>query len=177
MKKLVFSILFLNLFFLPVSACAQEPKLIQLRDGSTLTGNVVELNSGVYTIKTENLGVMKIKEEDIVSISNKRFADAQALQAAPVQAGTPAPSLTKSNLNSQVQLMQQNILSDPAMMADLQELVSDPEIVQILTDETFMSTIMNLDMEAIEKDPKYQKLMHNYKMRTFIEKLKSKQQN
>lgn len=175
MKKLFSAFFMFYTLCLTLPAGAQEPKLIHLRDGSSLTGNVIELSRGIYTIKTENLGVMKIREEDIVSISNKRFADAQAREAVPAEAGTLSPGLTKSNLNSQVQVLQESILSDPEMMKDIQALISDPEIVQILTDETFMSSIMELDMDAIEKDPKYKKLMHNYKMRTFIEKIKSRQ--
>jgi len=175
MNKLFPLILVFSFILLTSPAEAQEPKLIQLKDGSTLTGNVIELNHGVYTIKTETLGIMKINEDDILSISNKRFADAQAKDAVPAEAGTLSPGLTKSNLNSQVQILQQDILTDPEMMADLQQMISDPEIVEILTDESFMRNVMNLDMEAIENDPRYEKLMHNYKMRTFIEKLKNRQ--
>ena len=65
-------------------------------------------------------------------------------------------------------------MSDPELMNEIQGLISDPEIVQVLSDKDFVNSMMALDYEAIENHPKYRKLMHNYKMRKFIDKLKAK---
>lgn len=153
-----------------------KSKLIHLRDGSSLTGNVLSLNRGVYTIQTENLGVMKVKEGDILSISNPGFAPQEAKEAPPLRPGEMAPRLTQSNLGYQVQTLQSNIMQDPELMQDIQVLMSDPKIVQILTDESFMQKVMSLDMESIENDPRYRDLLYNPRMRRFIQKIQARDQ-
>lgn len=160
-----------------VSAEAEtKAKLIHLRDGSSLTGNVISLDRGVYTVKTENLGTMRVRQEDIVSISNPGFAPKEAQTAEPLVPGQMAPHLTKSNLGYQVQTLQSSIMSDPELVKDIQVLMSDPEIVQIIQDEAFMQKIMTLDMDTIESDPRYRDLMYNPRMRRFIQKLQARDQ-
>ena len=153
-----------------------KTKLIHLRDGSSLTGNVLSLNRGEYTIQTKNLGVMKVREDDIVSISNPGFAPQEAQAAEPLMPGQMAPHLTKSNLGHQVQTLQSSIMGDPELVEDIQVLMSDPEIVKIIQDETFMQKIMTLDMDSIENDPRYRDLMYNPRMRRFIQKLQARDQ-
>ncbi|MBZ0167013.1 MAG: hypothetical protein K8I00_09415 [Candidatus Omnitrophica bacterium] len=175
MRKLIpICILVLSLVASATAHAESKSKLIHLRDGSSLTGNVLSLNRGVYTVQTANLGIMKVKEEDIISISNPGLAPREAQEAQPYRPGELAPRLTTSNLGSQVQTLQGSIMQDPELLQDIQVMMSDPEIVKILTDQAFMEKIMTLDMESIENDPRYRDLMYNPRMRRFIQKLQAR---
>ncbi|MBP9855095.1 MAG: hypothetical protein KBD53_09545 [Candidatus Omnitrophica bacterium] len=173
----IFCILMINL-----PAQAEQEKLIQLKDGSSLTGQVLGLVDKVYTIRTADLGMIKIEEEKILSISNKNIETNQipATEPALIPVAVPTinttpttPNLTSSNMNAQMQTIQQDIMSNPVLMADIQAMASDPEIVKLLTDPAFMQSMMSMDMAAIQNDPKFKVLLENEKMRSLIEKIKN----
>ena len=62
--------------YLLVSAClsAANPAVgaanrdIELTDGSHLVGEIVAVDQGTYTVKSERLGVVRLKDADIVAI-------------------------------------------------------------------------------------------------------------
>ncbi len=74
----------------------------------------------------------------------------------------------------QVEAAQAQMMNDPEIMSDIQEMMKDPEMVKLLTDPELMKKVTSHDLEAIAKDPKAQELMRNPKMLELIQKMQSK---
>ncbi len=167
MKKYFLFIAF-ALFLTTIStiSSAQTSKTIALKDGSFLKGEVVQLNDGVYTIETSNLGRIAIPESDILSITSA--------QADKSQNQKPNTS-QKKQIQNQVEAMQGSILSDPALMMEIQNIVNDPEVQALLTDPTLLDDVLTYDPEKIEKNNSAQDLIQNPKIQNLINKIQQKE--
>ena len=150
---------------LALCAHAQSASLrtITLKDGSVIKGNVLQLADGVYTIETGNLGKVNVAESEIVSI---------AAEAAPAQPQDTVPS--SASLKSRAQEIQANLLSDPEVMTEIQNIMQDPEIRGVLSDPAFMNAIMSYDPAQIQHNEKTQYLLQNPKFRSLMEKMRKK---
>jgi len=102
---------------------AQSVKIIKLKDGSALKGEVIQLANGIYTIKTSNLGEIDIPESDILSI---------AAPGAVVQESTQSSGSENNAIKSQVQQVQGALLSDPKLMMEIQEVMQNEEVMKML---------------------------------------------
>lgn len=172
MKNILMSILACALLLFANPANAISAKIITLKDGSTLKGNVLELSRGVYKIKTQTLGIMEINQDDISSIATERMHKAH--QAETQESVSVAPVVTQANLTAQVEKVQSQIMGNPAMMAEIQTLMNDPQIMDVIADPEFMQKIMKLDLNSIQDNPDFKKLLDNPKMRSLINQLQSK---
>src|SRR5574341_1365277 len=73
MKLFITAILYV-LIALSTSSFAAEVREIELNDGSIVTGEVVSLSNGVYTIRAASLGTITIEESKVRSIRQKGAA-------------------------------------------------------------------------------------------------------
>lgn len=166
MKKLL-----LRLFIIVAAAnfalCAfaQSTKTITLKDGSVIKGAVTQLADGIYTLETSNLGKITVPEAEVVSIT------AEAAPA-PQEGNTGSASL-----KSQAQEIQTNLLSDPSIMAEIQNIMQDPEIRGVLSDPAFMQAIMSYNPDQIQQSEKTQYLLQNPKFQSLMEKIRKKLPN
>ncbi len=173
MSKKIGTLVILAVFLIASSALAEDPRVISLKDGSTIRGNVVSLSSGKYKIKTQTLGIVEVDQDQIESISSERMYRAnQSAQSQPAAVADVAPVITQANLTAQVERVQNRVMSDPAMMAEIQTLMNDPQIMSVISDPEFMKKLMSLDMKSIESNPQFQQLLQNPKMLELINKLK-----
>lgn len=158
-----FKAILITLLFLTSAtvAGAQSSKSIQLNDGSTIQGKVVGMSNGVYTIETPSMGTIELTEDKIMNIVD-------ANQAA-------GPMMNNQGLQQQVMQMQQQIFSDPALMAEVQALAQDPEIMQLLSDPALMQAATQMDVNGVGTHPNAQKLMTNPKMQELMEKIANEQ--
>ena len=157
-KKIVLSLLFL------ISAAsfvlANETQVITLKDGSQIKGELVAVGGGVYTIHTAAMGDVKVNVSQVASISNA--------------AAMPAPAASAdNNFDQKVQAAQHRLMSDPQMMMQIQEMIKDPEMMQLLTDPSVSQAVMSRDLKALQSNPKAQQLINNPKMRGLMEQMKS----
>jgi len=164
MKKILFR------FFLIVAAAnlalcahAQSAKTITLKDGSVIKGNVLQLTDGIYTLETDNIGKVNVAESEIVSIAAE---STPALQA--------TGDTASAALKGQAQEIQTNLLSDPSIMAEIQNIMQDPEIRGVLSDPAFMNAIMSYDPKQIQQSEKTQYLLQNPKFQSLMEKIQQK---
>ena len=164
MKKL-FSTLFLIIAAANLALCAhaQAAKVITLKDGSVIKGNVLQLTDGIYTLETDNLGKVNVAESEIVSIAAE---SPPALQA--------TGDTASAALKGQAQEIQTNLLSDPSIMAEIQNIMQDPEIRGVLSDPAFMNAIMSYDPKQIQQSEKTQYLLQNPKFQSLMEKIQQK---
>ncbi len=69
MKKNLKPLLFLIFLGLACPLYAQAAKVLTLKDGSVIKGEVLRLEDHVYTVETPNLGKVQIPEADILTIA------------------------------------------------------------------------------------------------------------
>lgn len=155
----------LLLVFCCIGPASAQEQTITLRDGTVMKGELVQVENGVYTIQSSSLGQTQIKAEEIASINTG------TTPAANTAASTPQPSM-----NAQMQQLQSTIMANPDMMADIQSIAADPDVVKLITTPGMLQAITSKDVEALKNNPAAQQLMQNPKIQMLIERLKSTQQ-
>lgn len=142
-------------------AHAQATKIITLKDGSVIKGEVTQLSDGVYTLKTPNLGDIRVPEAEVVSLVAEGAAQT-------------AQSTQNESIKDQAQGIQASLLSDPEIMTEIQNIMQDPEIRGVLSDPAFMNAIFSYNPDQIRQNEKTQNLLQNPKFRSLIEKVRKK---
>ncbi len=169
--KITVQILILALCVLP--ALGRTEAIISLQDGSQLRGEVISMQDGVYTIQTPIIGTLQVQSNQITSIS----AGGTSAPANPVPETAPAGNANNAEINQKLNTMQTQLLADPQFIAEVQELVNDPEIVQLMSDPSIMQAVMARDVRMMESNPRAKELMANPKMQALIEKLQRQNSN
>lgn len=151
-----FTLIIVMLLMLPLSGSllAAEIKEIELTDGSVITGEVLSLNSGVYTIRTSSLGTLKIEDRKVRSIRQPG-----ALSSRP------------SGPNSETRSLQDKMMSDQDVMSMIKSLKDDPQFTKILEDPDIMNAVSSGDTAALMANPKFLQLLHNPTVRDIQQKV------
>ena len=139
---------------LAVTSSAAEIKEIELTDGSIITGEVLSLSSGVYTIRTVSLGVLKIDDAKVRAIRPQ---------------GTP--SAQRSGQTGDVKSLQDKMMSDRDVMGMIQSLKDDPQFTKILEDPEIMNAVQSGDTAALMANPKFLQLLNNPTVRDIQQKV------
>ena len=167
MYKIIFIFAALTLSINTVTFADQGQQVITLKDGSQIKGQLAGIDNGVYTVKTPIIGDVHVAASDVASITNGNVPVATV----PSQATASAPSMDQQIANSQKQLM-----SNPQVMADLQQMAQDPEIMQALSDPAVVQAVTSHDYQAVQSNPKIQALMSNPRMQALLQKMAAQQQ-
>ncbi|MBU1043213.1 MAG: hypothetical protein KJ915_02305 [Candidatus Omnitrophica bacterium] len=163
--RLRISLVLLSLVLFVNSAFCAQRKEITLQDNTVIYGEVVGLENGIYKIKTNDMGLLTISEEKVVSIRNQTQGnnivnqDANDLQFAPQNPADPRA------VEAGVEALKRKMSSDPATMQTITALQNDPELIAVLNDPEIMSAITSGDIEALNSNPKFIKLMNNSKIK------------
>lgn len=144
---------------------AQTAKIITLKDGSVLKGKVIQLDNGIYTIETSNLGSINIPEVNILSIASPEATKVQQSESNASE---------KAQLKNQVQKIQGSILSDPGLMMDIQNIIKDEEVQVLLSNPKLLDDVMSYDQEKIRQNDDVQSLMQNPKIQNLMNKIQQK---
>ncbi len=160
MKKIiVFSLLAAILW--PGAAAAGEKSRIELTDGSSITGEVMEMREGSYRIKSDSLGEIRIPSSRVRSIVSGTSASHSS--------GKPSQGILSAVPdNPQIESIQKEIASDPKMVELIQTLMSDPELMNTLNDPVMIDKINRGDTASLENDKGFQKIMANPKVREIV---------
>jgi hypothetical protein len=140
------------------SARAGELREIELKDGSIITGEVVSLNNGIYTIKSDTLGTLKVEESKVRVIRPRSLSQ--------------GPGAAQNNTNSNVQTLQHRMMSDQEIMGMIQSLQNDPEFKKLLEDPEIMKAVNAGDVAALTANPKFMKLLDNPTVQEIQKKVK-----
>ena len=145
------SVMFLVAILIPAWVHAAPVQYIEFSDGSRVRAEVISLDEGVYTLRSEMLGEMRIPADRIKSISTRELAGTAA-----------APGLsTQAQINS----MRESLLQNPNTLAKIQSLQNDPLVKEILSDEAAMRAINSGDLETLINDPRFNALMEHSTVR------------
>lgn len=149
------------LFVLAISAqtaLAGEIREIELNDGSVITGELLSLSGGIYTIKSASLGTVRVEEAKIRAVRSK----------------TPTSSGLQSNGGASVQAgsLTDRMMNDVEIMTMIQGLQDDQDFKKILADPEIMQAIKNNDFATLMSKPEFLKLLDKPSVRNIQEKVK-----
>ena len=130
---------------------AAETREIELTDGSVITGEVVSLSGGIYTVRSAALGTLRIEA------SNIRVIRLQG--AAPRNSG------------GQVKSFEDRMLGDSEIMDTLRTLQDDPDLQKILQDPEVMKAVQTFDIDALMRNPEFMKLLNKQSVQDINKKL------
>ncbi len=153
LRLLSVPLLFLLFVLFVQHAAAGEIRVIELTDGSMITGEVSSLNNGVYIIKSDSLGTIKLEESKIRAIRSK-------------SSGTNAASVRETGA------LQGKMLSDKEIMGLIQSLQNDPDFKKALEDPEIMKAVNAGDVPALTANPKFMKLLDNATVKEIQNKTK-----
>lgn len=137
----------------PHWASADATRVIELIDGSQITGVIVDYGDGTYTIQSEILGLLQLPDEQIRSIRSpsQTSNQAEALDREPSDSAT----------ESQLEKIQTRILAEPDVLALVMSLQQDPDVLAILSDSQIMQAIMSGQITMLQDHPKFHELENN----------------
>jgi hypothetical protein len=72
---------------------------------------------------------------------------------------------------SQVQELQEKILSDGEVMNLVNVLQNDPEIQAVLNDPSVLQAILSIDINSLKNNPRFRKLLDNPRMKDIMQRL------
>jgi hypothetical protein len=156
MKSLIISCCMCLIFF-TVRADAGEIRDIELKDGSVISGEVLSLSGGIYTIKSDSLGIINLEESKIRAIRSKP---------------SPGPASGSTGTAAGVRSLQERMMSDKEIMTMIQALQNDPEFKKALEDPEVMKAVQTGDLAALMANPKFMKLLNNARVREIEKKVK-----
>jgi hypothetical protein len=133
------------------SALASEMREIELTDGSVISGEIVSLSKGVYTVRSEALGSIQIRESKIRAIRT----------AGPRREGT----------GDQVNSIEQKMTGDADIMSMVKSLRSDPDFQEILRDPEVIKAVQAGDIAALMANPKFMKLLNKQAVQRIKDKI------
>jgi hypothetical protein len=148
------TILCLFLLLFVQEASAGRTQIIELTDGSTITGEVVSLADGVYTIRSDSLGTVKVDAAKIRAIRSGSSSGAGAVSSDEVKALT------------------EKMAGDSDIMARILSLQNDPEFKKALEDPAIMKAVSEGDIPALTSNPKFMKLLDNATVKEIGEKVR-----
>jgi len=171
MKKYIFiSILLICSLITSKLLWADSVRIITLKDGSKLSGKIGAVENDLYSVQTENLGLLQINGSNITSITEPEFDTAISALPTPV----PSASLTgdSGQFKNQVQQLQGQFMTNPGFIADIQNITQDKEIMQLLSDPELLGLVSSYDQDKIKNSPKIQQLMQNPKIKELVDKMR-----
>jgi hypothetical protein len=131
---------------------AAETREIELTDGSVITGEVVSLSGGIYTVKSATLGTLRIEASSIRVIRLR---------------GAAAPSYS----GGQVKSLEDKMLGDNEIMDLIHALQNDPDLQKVLQDPEVMKAVQTFDIDALMRNPEFMKLLNKQSVQDINKKL------
>ncbi len=135
-------------------AIAATP-MIELNDGSRVRGEIVALENGVYTVESEHLGRIEVRQQDIRRIEYDASAESAAADAS----------------RARIQALQRDLAADGEIFSLIQQLQSDPQLKEILADPEIMRAVAAGNLAALAANPKFMQLMNNPNIRAITSKV------
>lgn len=165
MNRLPIFSLLLSLFsvLMVSNAWAAGVKEFQLKDGSRLTGELVEVTEGRFVVQSASLGRVELDAEQVVSMDTPGGISPSSPSNTTAPAGIDLQALMSQT--------QQRINSNPALLEQVRSLSQDPELSALASDPAFVRLLMSGDLQAIQQDPRMQQLMSNPRLQGLVRQL------
>lgn len=131
-----------------VLGCSQvfaDERTIELMDGSQLTGEIVSLKDGMYTLRSKSLGTLQLEESKIRAIRSP---------------SSSSPS-TPSDHHAEIQSLKALMMSKPELMEKIATLQNQPDVQKILSDPNLVNLINAEDVSTLMASPQFMQLLEN----------------
>ena len=142
-------LVFLLVWILPIYVFAGDNARLKLKDGSTISGEVLSMQNGQYEIFTNSLGKLKVNASMVLSI------EYGVPEMIPSQGQSPNNLLDKNKLQS----LQQEMFSDGQIMNLMLSLQNDPVVMKILSDPELMKAITSGNINMLQNNSRIAELM------------------
>lgn len=140
---------------------------VVLKDGTVIHGEIESLQNGVYTVRTDSLGTVRVRQKQVRSIDES----GGAAKSAPAASSTEGASSRGAELQSIRQGVRSTLARDPQLMQLLLSLQNDPQMRAVLGDPGLMGEIAAGDYTALQNDPKMIALMHDSAVQAILGQL------
>lgn len=130
---------------------AAETREIELTDGSVITGEVVSLSGGIYTVRSAALGTLRI--------------EASSIRVIRLRGAAP------SNYGCQAKSFEDRMLGDSEIMDLIHALQNDPDLQKILQDPEIMKAVQAFDIDTLMRNPEFMKLLNKQSVQDINKKL------
>ena len=134
---------------------------IELTDGSVIYGEILSVDSGVYTIRSSTMGVLKIDQSKIRGI---RFGSYGADKES-------SADLPKEGAPSELQAIQKSLLGNEEVLSIILSLQEDPEFQKILNDPSVMDAVLSGDIQSLMANPKFLQILNHPKIKAIQSKM------
>ncbi len=153
MKKIALLVIFFFLILMTFSSnlFAGQLNEIELVDGGIILGEIISKSDGVYVVKSESLGTLKVKESEI------RFIRMES--AGATEKGIASPP--KGAAASEIQSLQQSMMNNDEVMGLVMSLQKNPKMQELLKDPGFMKAVSAGDITTLMSNPKFIELLNN----------------
>jgi len=149
-KLLVISVFFF-LSALFCNAVAGQTSEIELVDGGIIFGEIISHSDGVYVVRSNSLGTVRVNESEI------RLIRPQAGNSAKKKImSTPGGSVS-----TDLQTLQKSMMNDKEIMGLVLSLQKAPEMQELLKDPDIMEAINSGNISALMSNPKFRELLKN----------------
>ena len=132
---------------------ADAVRVIELSDGSRISGVIIDYGNGTYTIQSETLGRLQLRDAQIRSIHSPSQTSEREESLAPA---SPDPATL-----SQLEHIQSQIMAEPELLSLVMSLQQDPDIIAILNDPQIMQAIMSGQITTLQNHPKFRQMETN----------------
>jgi len=134
---------------------------IELVDGGIIRGEIVSKSDGVYVVKSDSLGTLKVKESEIRII--------RVGSAGVTEKGIVSPP--KGASASEIQSLQQSMMNNDEVMGLVMSLQKNPKMQELLKDPDIMKAVSSGDITTLMSNPKFMEFLNNPEVREIQKKV------
>jgi hypothetical protein len=124
-------------------------RVIVLKDGSRIHGEIISVENDLYRIESDSMGTILLGSNQIQSILSSQESGSQPAEGS----------------QSQMEQIQSSMMSNPDVMSSIFELQNDPAMQAVLADPEVMRAIQSFDLEALARNPKIKALMNDPRLK------------
>ncbi|MBU0483448.1 MAG: hypothetical protein KKB30_02905 [Proteobacteria bacterium] len=128
---------------------AADLSKVNLADGSIISGELISIDDGIYTVKPQSLGTIKVKSSDIKSIDNQTKTSNSSRKA------------DQSAPTAEIKAIQQQLMGNEEIMNLIFSLRNDPNIQKAMQNPEFMKAINSWDLNTLQNDPLFNEILKN----------------
>jgi hypothetical protein len=132
---------------------------MELKDGSVISGEILSMDGDTYTIRTQSLGDLKIRESEIKAIR---------VESPPGGEEDPGPTHSRG---PEFQAVLRMLMKDSEVMDMIGGLQADPDFQKVLEDPDIMKAVERGDTSALMRDPKFRALLEHPKVKAIRDKI------
>lgn len=162
MKTIGIVLIFLSLFIVP--AYAGSTGEIELNDGSRIFGEILSVESGIFTVRSDVLGLVKVEQAKIRAIHYQREAS-----SSPPSSPQSSPGKASGTGTDEIKSLRDAMMGDTEVMEMIAGMREDPDFQAVLEDPELMSAIQSGNISLLLSDPRFQRLLEKESVRN-IEK-------